>query len=49
MITTKRPGTGINPSNWEKVLGKSVNKNLNKNHILLWKDININPKEINED
>ena len=49
MITTKRPGTGINPSNWEKILGKSVNKNLNKNHILLWKDININPKEINED
>ena len=49
MITTKRPGIGINPSNWDKVLGKSVNKNLKKNHILLWKDINIDPKEKNGD
>ena len=49
MITTKRPGIGIKPSNWDKVLGKSVNKNLKKNHILLWKDINIDPKEKNGD
>ena len=49
MITTKRPGIGISPSNWDKVLGKSVNKNLKKNHILLWQDININLKEKNGD
>ena len=49
MITTKRPGIGINPSNWDNVLGKSVNKNLKKDHILLWQDININPKENNGD
>ena len=49
MITTKRPGIGISPSNWDKVLGKSVNKDLKKNHILLWQDINIDPKEKNGD
>lgn len=26
-ITTKRPGTGISPMNWEKILGKKAKKN----------------------
>ena len=47
MITTKRPGTGISPLKWNEVIGKTVNKNLSKDQILLWNDININSKEKN--
>ena len=37
-IITKRPGTGINPMFWHKVLGKIVKKKLLKDHLLSWKD-----------
>ena len=39
MITTKRPGTGISPLDWLKIIGKTVNKDLKKNHVLLWNDL----------
>ena len=38
-ILTKRPGSGISPIHWNKVLGKRVNKNLSKDHIIQWKDL----------
>jgi len=38
-ITTKRPGTGITPDNWHKIIGKKLNKNVNSDHILKWSDI----------
>ena len=28
-ITTKRPGNGISPMNWEKILGKKAIKDFN--------------------
>lgn len=39
-LTWKRPGTGIEPSEIEKVLGLTVNKDLEIDHILNWEDIN---------
>ena len=38
-ITYKRPGTGIEVINWEKVLGKKIKNNLKKDHVLKWEDI----------
>lgn len=38
-LTVKRPGTGINPINWDKVLGKKVKKDLEKDHILKFEDL----------
>tara|TARA_B100001996_G_scaffold381288_1_gene370417 strand:+ start:923 stop:1975 length:1053 start_codon:yes stop_codon:yes gene_type:complete len=38
-ITTKRPGTGISPMQWKRVLGKKIKRNLFKDHILKWKDL----------
>ena len=38
MLTTKRPGTGITPDNWKKVIGKKLNRNLLEDHILKWRD-----------
>ena len=35
-ITTKRPGTGITPENWYKIIGKRLNKNLKSDHVLKW-------------
>ena len=35
-ITCKRPGTGINPSNWDKVIGMKLKKNIMNDHILNW-------------
>jgi len=39
MLITKRPGTGITPDNWKKVIGKKLNKNLSEDHILKWRDL----------
>jgi len=39
MIITKRPGTGINPIDWKKVIGKKLKKNLKKDHVLKWQDL----------
>ena len=41
MIISKRPGTGIAPTEFDKVIGQSINKNLEKDHILKWDDLNI--------
>ena len=38
-ITTKRPGTGITPENWYKIIGKRLNKNLKSDHVLKWGDL----------
>jgi len=38
-LITKRPGTGIPPQEWNNIIGKKVNKNLKKDHILSYKDI----------
>ena len=39
-LTYKRPGLGISPTEWKKVIGKKSNKNLEEDHILMWGDIN---------
>tara|TARA_Y100000590_G_scaffold470736_1_gene669012 strand:- start:8305 stop:9309 length:1005 start_codon:yes stop_codon:yes gene_type:complete len=39
MITTKRPGTGISPIYFKKVIGKYLKYKLKKDHILKWKDL----------
>ena len=38
-ITYKRPASGISTSNWDKVIGRKVNKDLNIDHILQWNDL----------
>ena len=39
MLTTKRPAFGISPLHWEQVIGKRLLKDLEKDHILQWSDI----------
>jgi len=39
LITYKRPGTGISPLYWDKVVGKKVINDLDDDHILQWHDI----------
>lgn len=38
-LTFKRPGTGIPPYEYETVIGKKVNKNLEEDSILQWNDL----------
>ena len=38
-IDFRRPGTGIDPFEWEKIKGRKINKNLNSSHILSFKDL----------
>jgi N-acetylneuraminate synthase len=38
-ITYKRPGHGISPLNWDVVLGRKVNRDLEVDHILQWADL----------
>jgi len=38
-LTTKRPGTGIVPTDINKVIGKKINIDLNKDSILLWRHL----------
>lgn len=38
-ISYKRPGTGISPVYFKEVLGKKINRNLEYDHILNWKDL----------
>ena len=33
-LTTKRPGTGINPMKWEKIIGKQAKKNYQEDDII---------------
>ncbi len=34
-----RPGTGISPMNWNAIIGKKVNRDLPKNHLLSFSDL----------
>ncbi len=38
-ITYKRPASGISVSNWDEVIGRIANKDLNFDHILQWEDL----------
>ena len=38
-LTFKRPGFGISPIEWDKIIGKKLNKDIEKDHILKWDDI----------
>ncbi len=38
-ISIKRPGTGIPPTDYDKVIGRKITKNLKRNSLLKWKDI----------
>ena len=38
-IICKRPGTGISPQYWDKVLGQFSKKKMKVDHILQWSDI----------
>ena len=39
MLICKRPGTGISPIYFDKIIGSKVNKDLSQDHILQWNDI----------
>ena len=38
-IICKRPGTGISPQYWDKVLGQFPKRKMKVDHILQWSDI----------
>ena len=38
-LISLRPGTGISPMRWNDIIGKSINKTLNKGHQLNWDDL----------
>jgi sialic acid synthase SpsE len=38
-IAFKRPGTGISPVFYKRILGKKINKNLKYDHVLKWKNL----------
>ncbi|WP_346961702.1 SAF domain-containing protein [Clostridium sp.] len=40
LITFKRPGTGISPSDLEKVIGRKVALDLGEDTVLTWEYIN---------
>ena len=33
-LTVKRPGTGISPMNWDKVIGKAANKDYEEDNFI---------------
>ena len=37
-LISKRPGTGISPMFWKKIIGKKAIKNLTSDYILKWRD-----------
>jgi N-acetylneuraminate synthase/N,N'-diacetyllegionaminate synthase len=39
MLTCKRPGTGLEPKYWEKVIGMMARRNIEKDTILQWEDL----------
>lgn len=39
MLVYKKPGKGISASKYKKIIGRKINKNLKKNHMLSWKDL----------
>jgi len=38
-LTYKRPGTGVGPQDWDRVIGMTVNKDLDDDHVLTWDDL----------
>lgn len=38
-LTYKRPGTGVGPQDWDRVIGMTVNKDLADDHVLTWDDL----------
>ena len=38
-MTYKRPASGVSTSNWDDVIGRVVNKDLDVDHILQWSDL----------
>jgi N,N'-diacetyllegionaminate synthase len=39
MLSFKRPGTGLEPRHWEKVIGMTARRNVEKDTILQWEDL----------
>jgi N-acetylneuraminate synthase len=40
-LITLRPGTGISPMEWDKIIGKKAAVDLPEGHLLKWSDINV--------
>ena len=38
-IISKRPGIGISPIDWDKVIGMKTTRNIKEDHIFTWKDL----------
>jgi N-acetylneuraminate synthase len=38
-LTYKRPGTGVGPQEWDRVIGMSVTRDLPDDHVLTWDDL----------
>ena len=38
-LTYKRPGTGVGPQEWDRVIGMTVTKDLPDDHVLTWDDL----------
>jgi sialic acid synthase SpsE len=39
MLTYKRPGTGVSPVHWDSVIGRRAARNLERDHVLQWDDL----------
>jgi N-acetylneuraminate synthase len=39
MLTYKRPGTGVSPLNWDRVIGMRVKRDMSRDDVLHWEDI----------
>jgi N,N'-diacetyllegionaminate synthase len=39
MLTYKRPGSGLEPRHWEKIIGMTARRNIGKDTILQWEDL----------
>ena len=41
MLTYKRPGTGVSPLHWDFVIGQRVVRDLERDHVLQWEDLEV--------
>ena len=39
MLAFKRPGSGLEPRYWEKIIGMTARRNIGKDTILQWEDL----------
>jgi N-acetylneuraminate synthase len=39
VLTYKRPGTGVSPVHWDAVIGRRAARDLEKDHVLQWADL----------